>query len=212
MTMKNTKVFLVLAFSILAGVARAQAIDTPGSIKIDGVLKEQDGTTVKNLSERKQGLRVLESFDVGKKHYAVDDRITKSDEVREVAAFLEAQKKLGLVGSIDRDCAECGPAKISWVLAEAMVFLPCQATERGQPKLPECTADEEKAEGDTLNRTARYLMAEKIRTATSLTFDKKQMEVLRNLFLAKYKNAPLIVAQVWPLIGPTPEIPEFGKN
>lgn len=114
----------------------------------------------------------------------------------------------------DPDCKSCSDLTVGWVLSEALGSRICPPPQTGRPEVkpPECTADEEKIEADGLQMAARTKAALDMRTAPHLVLGKKSLDTLRNLFLGRWKQAPQIVLQVWPLLDPSAPIPEFGKD
>lgn len=188
-----------------ANGAEAAKVPAPFAVPLDLVLKNEDGTPMKNPNQQRVGLRVLGEFTFGGKTYAAGDEVTDMGEAARIAAFLDSKKEPYKVGSLDPKCEKCDVVTVRFVVSQALAKgRPCAASSNGaaSEKDPACTAEEEKAEKDPLEMWSRFEEAKRISKAASpLTMDTGHLTLIQKLVASLYRNDPLIVSQVYPALG-----------
>ena len=213
----RTPTILASAVIVLATSApsMAQTTSAPGAVDLSQTFAKYDGKPIPNAALRTPALRVLAPIEVNGTKYARGTEITDLAKVREIVVGLQAQKAPSgdrdmtfAVEQIDPDCEKCEPLRLRWVLSQALVFTPCQATP-GQPKSKFCTADEEKAEADPVAMEGRRRMAYDMSPAAedkattplpSVVLGPKSIALLDNLVAARFDGNSTVVVQAQEMI------------
>lgn len=207
---------------VMSSPCFAQVTHPPGSIDLtkpilgwagceQAVSGCRDGKPIRDDEQREAGLAVLVPFEANGVSYKLGDKVTDPMTERDIVAVLESRKAAYSVGPLDPLCDKCGPLTIGKVLSIALASKICPQDPR-QPKPPQCTPDEEKAEADPLVMDGRIREAEHLRDDPSAVLGPKSVGQLKDLVAARFAAAPAIAAQAIAAIDPTFRPKEWGKD
>lgn len=202
---------------MMAVTSYAQTINAPGSIDLNQKLVDYAGKPIPNDTTRVPGLRALTPIEIGTLKYAKDAKVTDTAKVKELVVALRATKAPSGSGDmtfavepLDPSCEKCAPLLLRWVLAQALVMMPCQSrSEPGTEENPFCTDAEKKAEADPFAMEGRRRLAysmsppEDDKTTAplpSVVLGKRSIDELDNLIAARFDGNPTVVVQAQGMI------------